>query len=442
MRLIASDRAMMPNDANPLQETFAAEMRRLNPTGPVGVAVSGGGDSTALLHLSKIWAVETGREVRAATVDHGLRAESAAEAADVARICSVLTVPHETLHWTGWNGRGNLQAEARGARRDLLTGWAKSCGLSVILLGHTMDDQAETVLMRLGRGSGVDGLSGMRPATEWEGVRWLRPLLGVKRADLRDWLQRREIGWVDDPSNDDPRFDRVKARKALEGLADLGVSTEGLAETAKRLQDARAALDHAAGALAAEATRWGACGEFYLSLTPFRAAPPETQRRLLRAALTRTAGAAYGPRAQAEQKLLSAILSLRLGGGRSLHGCLIRPNGAEGVVITREVAATAGKQGNLWDGRFEIAEMAPCADGVVSALGEEGARHLSQLEADGAWTAPADWSAAPRAARLTTPALFKGDALIAAPVAGFGDALTARFAPPQQWWAESVAATV
>ena len=442
MRLIASDDMTPDSEKADLLKKFLAEMRRLDPVGPVGVAVSGGGDSTALLHLTKAWAAEAGGEVRAATVDHGLRVESAAEAAEVARNCAALNLPHETLHWTGWNGRGNLQAEARAARRDLLTGWAKSHGLSAVLLGHTMDDQAETVLMRLGRGSGVDGLSGMRPASERDGVRWLRPLLGVRRAGLRDWLRARQIAWIDDPSNDDPRFDRIKTRKALESLGDLGVSTEGLAETASRLQDARAVLDHAAGALAAEATRWGACGEFYLSLTPFRAAPAETRRRVLRAALTRTAGAAYGPRAEAEQKLLSAILSLRLGGGRSLHGCLIRPNGVEGVVITREVAATAGRRGDLWDGRFEVARTTPCEDGVVNALGEAGARHLSRLQANGAWTAPADWSAAPRAARLTTPALFRGDALIAAPVAGYGDALTARFAPPQPWWSEPVAATV
>ncbi len=425
-----------------IQAQFDAEIGRLHQGGSIGVAVSGGGDSVALLHLTQKWAAKVGVHVQVATVDHNLRAESAAEALGVAKACAKLGLDHQTLHWTGWNGEGNLQAEASAARRRLLADAARAQGLKAILLGHTTDDQAETLLMRLGRGSGVDGLSGMRPSTLRDGIIWLRPLLGVRRDTLRDWLRSREITWIDDPSNDDLRFDRVKARRALVGLSDLGITAQGLTKTAEHMQQARGALDHAAGALAAEATRWGACGEFYLSLSPYRAAPPEIQRRLLRAALVRTAGANYGPRADAEQKLLSAILSLRLGGGRSLHGCLIRPNGFDGVVITREAAATKPGQCPLWDGRFEVKTTKQDEGATIVALGETGARHLSKLEADGIWTPPSDWSAAPRAARLTTPALFHDDMLIAAPIAAYGDALNARFAPPTPWWTDSCAATV
>lgn len=425
-----------------IQAQFDAEIGRLHQSGSIGVAVSGGGDSVALLHLTQKWAAKVGVHVQVATVDHNLRAESAAEALGVAKACAKLGLDHQTLHWTGWNGEGNLQAEASAARRRLLADAARAQGLKAILLGHTTDDQAETLLMRLGRGSGVDGLSGMRPSTLRDGIIWLRPLLGVRRDTLRDWLRSREITWIDDPSNDDLRFDRVKARRALVGLSDLGITAQGLTKTAEHMQQARGALDHAAGALAAEATRWGACGEFYLSLSPYRAAPPEIQRRLLRAALVRTAGANYGPRADAEQKLLSAILSLRLGGGRSLHGCLIRPNGFDGVVITREAAATKPGQCPLWDGRFEVKTTKQDEGATIVALGETGARHLSKLEADGIWIPPSDWSAAPRAARLTTPALFHDDMLIAAPIAAYGDALNARFAPPTPWWTDSCAATV
>lgn len=432
----------MTDSAGDLPARFAAEMASLHQDGPVGVAVSGGGDSIALLNLTQIWAAKTNIAVSVATVDHGLRPASAAEAAGVAKACASLGLPHQTLPWLGWNGAGNLQAEAREARRRLLADWARSDGLGAVLLGHTTDDQAETVLMRLGRGSGVDGLSGMRRRTSHDGLSWLRPLLGIQRSELRDWLTEKQITWVDDPSNDDPQFDRVKARQALAGLSDLGVTAQGLAATASRLQDARDALDHAAGALAAEAAKWGVCGELYLSLAPLRAAPAETQRRLLRAALTRTAGAAYGPRAGAEQKLLSAILSLKLGGGRSLHGCLVRPNGVDGVVIAREVAATRDGENTLWDGRFQIKAKAPTDGCVLSALGETGAQHLTRLEAEGAWAPPPDWAAAPRSARLATPALFRGEALVAAPVAQYGDALAAQFAPSFDWWAEKPAATV
>lgn len=432
----------MIGHAGDLFDRFGLAMDCLWTGGPIGIAVSGGGDSVALLHLAQNWARKGSVEIKVATVDHGLRKESAFEADGVANVCASLGLSHQTLPWVGWNGRGNLQAEARMARRRLLADWAQSSGLEAVCLGHTMDDQAETVLMRLGRGSGVDGLSGMRPRMPGDGLNWLRPLLGIRRVELRKWLTENQITWIDDPSNEDSQFNRVKARHALVGLADLGITAPGLAATAERLQDARDALDHAAGALAAEATRWGACGEFYLSLAPFRAAPPETQRRLLRAALTRTAGADYGPRAGAEQKLLSAILSLRLGGGRSLHGCLVRPNGVDGVMIAREVAATRTEENPFWDGRFQIETTVPTDGCVISALGEAGARYLTGLESQGAWTAPPYWSAAPRAARLATPALFRGEALVAAPVAQYGDALRAEFAPSHDWWVEKPAATV
>ena len=153
-----------------------------------------------------------------------------------------------------------------------------------------MDDQAETVLMRLGRGAGVDGLSAMAMRTSADGMVWLRPMLGVKRAALRVWLEERGETWVDDPSNDDLKYDRVKARRALETLGELGVTAEGLSATAERMQSARAALDDAAASLASEAAHWGACGELRLSLKPLRAAPRELARRMQvePAELTRT----------------------------------------------------------------------------------------------------------------------------------------------------------
>ncbi|MFN3260410.1 MAG: tRNA lysidine(34) synthetase TilS [Pikeienuella sp.] len=397
----------------------------------LGLAVSGGGDSMALMHAAADWAKARGAALSVATVDHGLRPDSAEEAAFVARDAAALSLPHETILWEGRGAAGNLQAAARAARRRLLSAWAAREGLDAVALGHTMDDQAETVLMRLARGSGVDGLSAMAARTEAEGAIWLRPLLGLRRADLRAFLEARGAGWVEDPSNEDLRFDRVRARRSLEALDPLGLTAEGLSSTAARMRSAREALDHAAAALAEEAAREGACGEMRLAVAPLRAAPTELSRRLLRAALARVSGAEYGARAEAEAALMSAILSWRLGGGRSLHGCLIRPDGPSHVMLAREAAAvdpapaSLPEGGAIWDGRFFLAARAG-ENGLVAPLGEAGARRLTEMAATGEWRAPAHWRAAPQAARITTPALWRGEALAAAPLAGWGEGLTAR----------------
>ncbi|MGB0508328.1 MAG: tRNA lysidine(34) synthetase TilS, partial [Pikeienuella sp.] len=415
------------------------------PGGSLGLAVSGGGDSVAMLYIASGWAKSRGIKLSVATVDHGLRGTSAAEAAGVEKLATSLGWPCERLLWGDYDGQGNLQDEARRARRRLLSEWAGRKGIRAIALGHTLDDQAETVLMRLGRGAGVDGLSAMAEVTHADGVRWLRPMLSVRREALREWLRGQGAEWVDDPSNDDPRYDRVKARKALSTLDGLGITVEGLAKTAGRMSEARGALDQATADLAAKAAVWGSCGQLRLALAPLREAVPELRRRLMRAGLTRAAGAEYGPRADAEARLLSAMLGLKLGGGRSLHGCLIRPDGASHVVITREAAALAGTaphtpvSGLIWDRRFRIQVQAPVIGAQLSALGEAGSRRLNELAAAGDWRAPDQWKSAPRSARLATPALWRENALAAAPIAGYGDALSAELAPNMSDWSDGVA---
>ena len=183
-----------------------------------GVAVSGGGDSVALLLLARDWAARAGRAVEAVTVDHGLRPGSAGEAAEVAALCARIGVPHDVLAWRGWDGNGNLQDNARRARRSLIADWARSRDVGAVALGHTLDDQAETLVMRLARGSGVDGLAAMAAESRAEGIVWLRPMLGLRRADLRAWLMAEGVGWAEDPSNEDEGFARVRVRRALDVL--------------------------------------------------------------------------------------------------------------------------------------------------------------------------------------------------------------------------------
>nr|WP_289852296.1 tRNA lysidine(34) synthetase TilS [Mesorhizobium liriopis] len=179
-------------------------------------AVSGGSDSLALLDLLHAASRKRNWRIHVATVDHGLRSESATEAQTVGERAAWLGLPHRVLRWEGPKPSTGIQAAARAARYQLLKNHADEIGSDFILTGHTQDDQIETVRMREVRGNGR-GLAGMAPATLLDGRVWLlRPLLETGRHDLRLWLNARQIDWIDDPSNSDPRFERVRVRKAQE----------------------------------------------------------------------------------------------------------------------------------------------------------------------------------------------------------------------------------
>lgn len=279
---------------------------RLAPAGPIGIAVSGGGDSIALLECARLWA-HGDRQLFAATVDHRLRQESRAEAESVARFCASRLIPHEILSAGALDGPGNLSAMAREARYRALSVWAVQCGAEAVLLGHTLDDQAETVLMRLARGSGAEGLSGMAESREWLGLKWLRPMLSVRRADLRSWLRVRQIDWSDDPTNEDLTYDRVKARQALATLASLGIDAEGLARTADRLRRQRAVLEDAMARLAVIARCPAAGGGMQLDRNALVEAIPDTALRLLADSLMRVGGRPYRPRYRSLEALFGRI---------------------------------------------------------------------------------------------------------------------------------------
>lgn len=222
-----------------LIERFAADLVRLWPEGQdgprLGLAVSGGGDSLALLLLAA--AALPGR-VEAATVDHGLRPESAGEAALVAKACAALAVPHETLTVT--LAPGNLQDRARSARYAALANWCERRALAALATGHQLDDQAETLVMRLNRGSGLAGLAGVRGrgTVPKAALPLLRPLLGWRRAELAELVATAGLAPAQDASNEDDRFDRVRIRRAL---ADADwLDAESMARSARFLGAAEA----------------------------------------------------------------------------------------------------------------------------------------------------------------------------------------------------------
>ncbi|RTL52220.1 MAG: tRNA lysidine(34) synthetase TilS [Bradyrhizobiaceae bacterium] len=209
------------------------------------LAVSGGPDSTALLYLAARWrrAFKAGPELIAVTVDHGLRDEASREARAVKRLASLLGIAHRTLKWRGPKPKSGIQAAAREARYDLLAQAARRAGASAVLTAHTQDDQAETVLMRLSRGSGIAGLGAMARHSRREGVVLLRPLLDIPKERLIATLDKAKIGYALDPTNYDPAYTRPRLRALMPALAEEGADARSLVRLAARLSRANAALD-------------------------------------------------------------------------------------------------------------------------------------------------------------------------------------------------------
>jgi tRNA(Ile)-lysidine synthase len=378
------------------------------PPKVLGVAVSGGSDSLGLLVTLARWADRGGPALRAVTVNHGLRPEAAHEACEVGRICSQLGVSHHVLTWDGWDGAGNLQDMARRARYDLIAAWAVGQGIEQVALAHTADDQAETFLMRLARESGLDGLSAMTARKRHGGAIFCRPTLRLRREALRDILREHGMGWIEDPSNENRDFDRIKARDALAALEPLGISAGGLGRIAEHLAEARNTLNWYAF-VAARGIARAEAGDLVIDLRGFRILPDEMQRRILLRALKWVSGSDYGPRGKAMELLME---SLRGGNGMTLHGCLVTI-GVDEIRIAREYKAVAGMRGDVahpWDGRWQME--GPWPDGVhIAALGGDGLAHCPAWRETGL----------PRSSLAASPAVWRGQDLIAAPVAGMSN---------------------
>ena len=297
---------------------------------PGAVAVSGGGDSVALMLLLADFAKHAKLPAPAVlTVDHGLRPESAKDAKAVARIAADAGLKAHVLVWKGEIPKSDIEAQARFARYRLMGDWLKAHQVSALYVAHTIEDQAETFLLRLARGSGLDGLSAMRtiapyPLPGYEGIGLIRPLLDMPRSALREYLKSRKREWLEDPMNDDPRFARNRIRAAWPQLEELGLSPSRLADAAEHLGRAREALDDMTQSLLDRASRFGGEGALVDSVR-LKMAPREVGLRALAGALSKVAGEAYRPRFGRLERLFDAIREGTLGGGATLHGCRVSP---------------------------------------------------------------------------------------------------------------------
>ena len=295
----------------------------------VMLAVSGGPDSVALMWLAARWrrGLKRGPRLIAVTVDHGLRKDAAREARDVKRLARELGIEHRTLRWQGPKPRTGVQAAAREARYRLLAKAARASGAMHVATAHTRDDQAETLLMRLLRGSGISGLSAMAADTERGGVRLLRPLLEISKAELIATLQAAGVVFADDPSNRDPAFTRPRLRALMPVLAEEGADARTLARLALRLARANAAVEVLADGAERFLTltdRDAALGGY--DARSFAALPEEIRLRLLKRAIDRCGH--EGPAELGKIETLLAALDIAVAQGhprlkQTLAGALV-----------------------------------------------------------------------------------------------------------------------
>lgn len=363
-----------------LDAEFAGLMARLGPfeaSPNLAVAVSGGSDSMALALLAHRWCTVRGGAMLALTVDHGLRRGSDAEAAETGRVLARAGIPQCILRWEGEKPASGIQAAARKERYRLLERACVAAGVLHLLLAHQQDDQAETLLLRLGHGSGPFGLAGMSAVREGHAVRLLRPLLTIPRARLRASLRAAGLAWFDDPSNRNPAFARTAVRERLEAACTDGPTVSALAASSRRLGHARAAVEVALADLLASAVRLRPEGYAEIEGAAFTAAPRDTRLRLL-AAVTATVGGREWPPRGARVERFEGRMRADGFGRHTLGGCLVRAT-RTGFLVCREpeatvtVAVVAGTRVR-WDGRFDVTVPADAGHGLT--LGPLGTGRL------------------------------------------------------------------
>lgn len=387
----------------------------------LAVAVSGGADSMALCLLTRDWAAARAGRITALTVDHGLRPDLAGEAGHIASWMRAAGIDHHILRWTDDKPLAGIQQAARRARYRLLLGWCRETAVLHLLLGHHCRDQAETVLHRALRASGTTGLAGMAAVRETAHARLLRPLLAWSPDEPRQLLRDRRCPWLDDPSNADQRFARIRLRAARPSLAAAGITTRSLLALAADAVVARRSLQEAVIELVADACRVSPAGFARLDRRALAAAPAEVASATLARLLLAVGGAEYPPAADRVRALLPGLDGSHPSAA-TLGRCRIIARGVD-LWLFREARNLPAEQSLvpgrelLWDGRFRIV----CSGAAGAATPRLLIRPLVPADAAilRAEAASNHFTKVPHLARVTVPILCDESGPVMAPLLGY-----------------------
>jgi tRNA(Ile)-lysidine synthase len=346
-------------------------------SGPLAVAVSGGADSLCLALLLNKWARDQGTHIVALTVDHKLRLNSTAEAEQVEEWMEIQGIPHVILTWEGEKPTSRLQEAARTARYSLLEKWCSDHQITALATAHHADDQVETILQRLAKGSGITGLCGIQATAQRRFLTIVRPLLPIPKESLVETLNYYNQPYIQDPSNDCKKFERVRWRQMTPSLAELGLTTESILRTVERLQQTERDLETITHSFLQTSTCLSPLG--YTTIDPYawKSQWIDIRHRALSRLLRCIGGNTYLAAASSIKKLDEQIHNNTLR-GRTLGGCYIFRHQKQ-IIVAREgrflPPPIPYQSGMIWDERFQLSGNAP--DCIVKPIGTDYARQIA-----------------------------------------------------------------
>lgn len=385
----------MPSGTDKMPLPFTGEFKRamevffpFEDPSQIAVAVSGGGDSLAVTLLLNDWVQARGGSLLALTVDHGLRVESADEAVRVADMMASLGIPHKVLHWTGEKPQARLQETARQKRYDLLQQACFDAGILHLAVGHTREDQMETVLMRrdrMQRTGATWGLSGMSAVRYLRHVRLLRPVLNFSRQDLRQVCDAAGLRWIEDPSNQNINFERIRWRQDLS--ADQALKQAAQETMRQAAQNRKSETEELAQDIIS-------CVDMYpegyarLRKKTWDDLAPQQQMMVMRRVLRMVSGSVYAPRLEQTERLVTDMKQHDFNGA-TLSGCVVDDGGDESFfyvlrepsMVQKPVMVKAG-QTVFWDKRFQVRVPADVSESVIVRAGD--AKVLAMVKEAGA----------------------------------------------------------